>query len=110
MTAAIGASDEDEENRAADRESKAALQVVTAAASAMEAFYGQIKPHVALSAEERQARINKRTARWKWVADALFKVASLPSGSRTRSDSTQTPCCRSPAAGGLTTSCPLPRR
>jgi hypothetical protein len=32
MTAAIRASDEDEENRAADREFKAALQVVTAAA------------------------------------------------------------------------------
>ena len=83
MTAAIRASDEDEENRAAGREFKAALQLVTAAASSMEAFYGQIKPHVALSAEERQARINKRTARWKWVADALFRVASIPSGSRT---------------------------
>ena len=82
LVAAVESGDEAAENDALERELRTSLQVVTAAASGLEGFYGLIEPHIEIGAEERAARRRKRTGRAIWVADGIFRVARIPGGKR----------------------------
>lgn len=82
LTKAVTSGDEAAENDALERELRTSLQVVTAAVSGLEGFYGLIEPHIEISAEERAARRRKRTGRAIWVADGIFRAARIPGGMR----------------------------
>ena len=82
LDAAVASGDEEAENEPLERELRASLQVVSAAASALEGFYGLIQPHIEIDPKEREARRRKRTGRAIWVSDAIFRAARIPGGLR----------------------------
>jgi hypothetical protein len=82
LDAAVTSGDEEAENDPLERELRASLQVVSAAASGLEGFYGLVQPHIEIDPKEREARRRKRTGRAIWVSDAIFRAARIPGGVR----------------------------
>lgn len=56
----------------------AALQAISAAVFALDAFYGVISEMVPLSDAEKEARRRSRAGRAVWVADAIGRAARMP--------------------------------
>jgi hypothetical protein len=79
LDAAVRSGDDEAESDPLERELRSSLQVVSAAASGLEGFYGLIQPHVKVTLEEVEARRRKRTGRAIWVWDAVSKSARIPS-------------------------------
>lgn len=82
LDAAVTSGDQDAENDPLERELQSSLQVVSAAASGLDGFYGLIQRHIEIDPKELAARRRKRTGRAIWVSDAIFRAARIPAGLR----------------------------
>jgi len=70
------------ESEALAAEFHAALQAISSAVFALDAFYGVIRDMVPLSQTEKDARRRSRASRAAWVADAIGRVARMPNANR----------------------------
>jgi hypothetical protein len=78
MAEATANDDDAAEIVALDEEFQEALQTVSAAAFAMDAFYGVIHTMIVLGESEKEARQQSDVGRATWVADAICRASRMP--------------------------------
>jgi hypothetical protein len=78
MDEATANGDDAAESVALDEEFQGALQAISAAVFALDAFYGVIHAMIVLGKSEKEARQQNGVGRATWVADAICRASRMP--------------------------------
>ncbi len=78
MNEATASADDAAESTALNEEFHGALQTISAAVFALDAFYGIISTKITIDEKEKEARRRKKTGRAAWVTDAICRASRIP--------------------------------
>lgn len=78
MNEATANADDAAESAALNEEFHGALQTISAAVFALDAFYGLISTMITIDEREKDARRRNNTGRASWVADVICRASKIP--------------------------------
>jgi len=84
MKKAIDAADDNAESSALNEEFHGAIQTISSAVFALDAFYGIISTKIPIDQSEKEARRRKNSGRAVWVADAIGRSSRISNENKKR--------------------------